>query len=132
VYSGPVSLESPGTVTAAALRGALDFTSGDWSDLTTADYDVGEPPGVFIRGDCNRDARVDLADALKSLLILFAAGQSAPCAEACDANADSHHDISDAIDLLAALYQGGPAPPDPYPACGRSGADGGCDAPACP
>jgi len=119
-------------VTAAALRGPLDLSGGDWSDLTRAAYDVGEPPGVFIRGDCNRDARVDIADALKSLLILFAAGQSAPCGEACDANADSQHDLSDAISLLVALFQRGPVPPAPYPACGRSGAEGGCDAPACP
>jgi hypothetical protein len=128
VYSGPVSLESPGTVTAAALRGALDFSSGDWSDLTAADYQVTEPPaavGPFLRGDAdgNGVAAGRINDAVVLIRFSFFAGPQPPCLAAGDADSSgSVEGITDPLYLLNYNFLSGPPPPAPFPLCGTSSA----------
>lgn len=75
------------------------------------------PTPHFVRGDCNDDLGVDIADAISTLQILFVGGV-ALCDDACDANDDGGVDISDAIFLLAAQFSGGPSPASPFPDCG--------------
>ncbi|MEM7261514.1 MAG: hypothetical protein AAF488_05940 [Planctomycetota bacterium] len=72
----------------------------------------------FIRGDCNLDTGLDIADAIAGLGILF--GGSAPngCEDACDANDDGGFDIADMIYVLNVLFVSGDPPPAPFPACG--------------
>lgn len=76
------------------------------------------PSPLFIRGDCNDDLGVDIADAIATLQILFVGGTS-NCDDACDSNDDGGVDISDAIFLLAAQFSGGPGPAAPFPDCGE-------------
>ena len=62
-------------------------------------------PG-FIRGDCNSDGLINIADPINLLGILFPSGSAIPiiCLDACDTNDDGFFDIGDAIFLLDTLF----------------------------
>ncbi len=77
---------------------------------------VPDLPG-FIRGDCNGDDTVDIADAIRSLSRLFAGATGDDCPAACDANRDDKEDIADAIYVLAYLFARAAPPPSPWPDC---------------
>ncbi|MEM7164184.1 MAG: hypothetical protein AAF581_01895 [Planctomycetota bacterium] len=79
------------------------------------------PPTQWIRGDCNADGGVDIADAVAALSFLFPPGPigpTVPCENACDANDDEQLNIGDPVYTLFALFAGGPPPPTPHPTCG--------------
>ena len=91
------------------------------------------PPDVpFIRGNCNGDERIDIADGIFIINDLFQGGPSSTCHEACDANDDDLMDAADAIFVISYQLMGGPAPSAPWPDCGTiEGAE--CEAtPYCP
>jgi len=69
----------------------------------------------FLRADSNRDGKVDLSDAVRTLGTLFQGNEPLSCLDAADANDDGRTDISDAIYTLSHLFTGGPAPPAPFP-----------------
>src|SRR5690606_8759860 len=51
---------------------------------------------LFVRGDCNVDGRVDVADAVSFLLFLFTFLPSDPgCMAACDTDASGSHNLTD-------------------------------------
>lgn len=86
-----------------------------------ADVRIDSPAGAgpeFVRGDCNGDAGVDLADAVCALTWLFGGGEVPHCVAATDVNGDGSSDLADAVSLLNHLFQGGPAPSAPFPDCG--------------
>ena len=60
----------------------------------------------FIRGDANRDGKVDLSDAIFILNYLFKNGKSSFCADTADVNDDGTLDISDAVRVLVVLFKG--------------------------
>lgn len=68
---------------------------------------------LFIRGDCNTDGAINIADAILGLGILFSGAGPANCDDACDVNDDGNLDIGDPITLLANLFNSGPNPPPP-------------------
>ena len=68
----------------------------------------------FMRGDCNFDMKVDLADASSTLSQQFQ-GFPVPCLDACDANDDEKINLADTVFLLNYLFDSGPIPPDPGP-----------------
>lgn len=78
---------------------------------------VDTSPVPFVRSECNADAAVDLADAIRILDFVFGSGPPLDCQDACDANDDGDLDISDPIFLLAYLFDGGISLP-PFPLCG--------------
>ncbi len=82
----------------------------------------------FLRGDCNDDGKIDLADAVCVLNWLFA-GEAAPgCVAATNTNGDDDANIADATYLLNHLFAGGPAPAQPFPDCGTGDLAGlGCE-----
>lgn len=84
----------------------------------------------YIRGDCNADGAVDIADPVRVLHRLFGGETSAevPCLAACDSNDDGETDISDALALLNTLFLGAGPLPAPYPGCGLDPSPG---APEC-
>ena len=85
----------------------------------------------FLRGDCNTDLRLDIADGVWILNFLFQEGPAGTCAEACDADDNGSLEMVDAIFVIQYRLLNGPAPAAPFPACGiDAGAD--CDASACP
>ncbi|MEM7232247.1 MAG: hypothetical protein AAF517_08740, partial [Planctomycetota bacterium] len=86
---------------------------------------------AFLRGDVNASSRVDIADAVSLLDLLFQGAGNNSCAAAADANGDSARDLSDAIYILSFLFLGGPRPDDPYPSCGAADSALGCLQPHC-
>lgn len=103
-----------------AFRPSLQITYGDTQ---------------FLRGDCNSDTIVDLADVITMLDRLYAT-PGAPCRDACDANDDGSFDISDPVSVLSALFVAGATSlPLPYPDCGTDITDDDpldCDSANCP
>ena len=74
---------------------------------------------AFLRCDPNDDGRLTIADAVWILNELFLGGARTRCSISADCNADGDRDITDAVYGLTHLFLGGPAPPAPYPSCGR-------------
>ena len=68
----------------------------------------------FIRGDCNFDIKIDLADAQAGLAQQFQ-GFPVQCLDACDANDDGKVNLADTVFLLNYLFDGGLVPPPPSP-----------------
>ncbi len=80
-------------------------------------WDFGEP--LFIRGDANTDAAVNIADAVSVLSFLFAGRPGRlTCPDAADANDDGKLNIADAVSILQFLFGGGPVLPAPGGICG--------------
>lgn len=75
------------------------------------------PDSTFVRGDCNTDTRVDIADAASVLGRQFS-GLQVGCVDACDANDDGRADLADAVFLLSYLFKSGLAPVAPFPGAG--------------
>ena len=107
-----------GTVTARSLGETVFLVETIESSIYTAEV-RGDIHPLFIRGDCNLDDLVDLADAVFALDALFRGGASFRLFEACNPNDDASVDIADAVYLLSHLFRGGPAPPPPFPAKDR-------------
>jgi len=70
---------------------------------------------AFIRGDVNRDARLDVSDPVSLLSYLFAGATPPGCSDAADANDDGRLDVSDAVRVFDYLFVGGAPPPPPFP-----------------
>lgn len=70
---------------------------------------------TFIRGDVDRNSRVELTDAVYILNYLFLGGSEPECLDAADTNDDSRININDAVFLLNYLFKGGKTLPLPYP-----------------
>jgi hypothetical protein len=80
------------------------------------EVEVREVP-AFIRGDANRDLRVDVSDAILILLHLFH-GEPLSCGDAADVDDGESLALTDAIRTLDFLFRGGPAPVAPFPGAG--------------
>jgi hypothetical protein len=114
--SVPVAIEltvAGQAVTPATVDGAILFDSD------------------FVRGDCNDDAMINIADPIFLLGVLFPGPGGplvAPCIDACEGNDDGLLNIADVIALLGGIFSGGviPAPstcgadptPDPLACAG--------------
>jgi hypothetical protein len=73
---------------------------------------------AFVRGDCNDDDRIDIADAVCALEWLFLGHPAPSCTATVNTNGDGVVDISDPVSLLGFLFLGRPPPVTPFPACG--------------
>lgn len=91
-------------------------------------FTYGVAPPAFVRGDANGDSLVDLSDAVRILLHLFA-GLPTDCQDALDTDDNEALNATDAVRVLDFLFRGGGAPPAPFPANGvdPSGATLGCE-----
>jgi hypothetical protein len=65
------------------------------------------PEPMFLRGDVNFDADLDVSDAIGILSTLFLGGHELSCMDAGDVNDDGELDISDPVALLCHLFLGG-------------------------
>lgn len=72
------------------------------------------PVPTFIRGDCNTDEKVDLADAASVIGQQFG-DYVVYCDDACDANDDGKVNLADSVFLLNYIFKSGEVPPDPGP-----------------
>ncbi|MEM7230698.1 MAG: hypothetical protein AAF517_00900 [Planctomycetota bacterium] len=68
---------------------------------------------VFIRGDANRDDRVDISDAMHTLAHLFLGRPASTCEDAADADDDGRLLLTDAVFTLNYLFDRGSALPPP-------------------
>lgn len=75
------------------------------------------PPARFLRGDANKDGKLDISDPVKVLFVLFA-GDPTDCKDALDVNDDEALDVADVTAILDYLFLSGPAPSAPFPAIG--------------
>lgn len=69
----------------------------------------------FVRGDCNGNQAVEIADALLVLGYLFNGVEVTGCVEACDFQDDGFVTVTDAIQTISLLFSGGSPPAQPYP-----------------
>ncbi len=99
--------EDPALDTIDAMLALLDSMQSKGEEFEAITTPTGEPE--FVRGDCNGDGSVNIADAIGLLNLLFAGG-SITCADACDTNDDGSINIADAIALLNTLFGGGTIP----------------------
>ncbi|MFN0059778.1 MAG: dockerin type I repeat-containing protein [Planctomycetota bacterium] len=72
---------------------------------------------TFVRGDCNEDDKLDLADAALVLGQQFF-GQVVTCEDACDINNDGLINLADSVYILDHLFKQGSPPVAPFPECG--------------
>ncbi len=83
--------------------------------------DQGSPVTVgnalFLRGDANRDAAIDLSDAVTILQYLFSQGKLT-CLDAADVNDDGMINIADPVGILHYLFAGGAHPAEPWEEAG--------------
>ena len=79
----------------------------------------GGPVPRFRRGDVGNDGVVDVSDAVRLLLSLFAAGGLSECRDAGDVDDDGVVNVTDAVSLLAYLFQSGGPPSFPGTSCGE-------------
>ncbi|MCZ6794253.1 MAG: dockerin type I repeat-containing protein [Planctomycetota bacterium] len=79
---------------------------------------------LFVRGDVNRDRRVDLTDAVNILLFLFTQdGEPLACADAADVDDSGFVHLTDPVYLLRFLFVGGTPPLPPHPYAGKDPPD---------
>ena len=90
---------------------SIAFTSIDVS--TSADL---EP--VFVRGDANDDALIEVSDGLAILLYQFG-DRPISCTDAADVDDSGEVEVTDAVRLFNYLLLDGPAPAAPFPVAGR-------------
>lgn len=117
---------APGASLPIALTGAADvfrlcYRGEGVGNVMTSYLDdvqvtalIGED---FVRGDCNQDGVINIADPVRSLNVLFLSGVQTDCEDACDANDDGNYNIGDPVYVLTALFAGGPLPAAPV-SCG--------------
>ena len=116
-------LGSPPVVNIVVVGGSsLDPSLTDGSVTLNPTYAPPDTP--FVRGNCNGDDRVDIADGIWILNEMFQGGPAGTCVEACDANSDDMTDTADAIFVISYRLLSGPMPTAPFPECGiEEGAD---------
>jgi hypothetical protein len=90
------------------------------------------PMDLFVRGDINVDGRIDIADPIRLLTVLFLGGDPLDCPQAAECNGDGRTDVSDALYLIGWSFLGGPPPGAPFPACGEEPSGVGLACPSFP
>lgn len=91
----------------------IDFGSvGDFLTFSGEICIVADPE--FVRGDCNNDSIVNIADAAAILGQQFQ-GLEVNCEDACDVNNDGRINLADTVFTLTFLFKSGDEPADPYP-----------------
>ena len=117
------ALGSPPVVNIVVVGGgSVDPSLTDGSVTLSPSY---APPDLpFVRGNCNGDQSVNIADGIWILNEMFQGGPAGTCVEACDANSDDLVDTADAIFVISYRLLSGPIPSAPVPECGtEEGAD---------
>ncbi|MFP6737673.1 MAG: DNRLRE domain-containing protein [Planctomycetota bacterium] len=98
------------------------------------DEKPGPAPELFRRGDVSDEGKLDIADAVRILLSLFAGGVEINCPDAADVDDDGMVLVTDAVRLLRYLFGGIEPPPSPGIECGEDPTEdelGGCEATSC-
>jgi hypothetical protein len=75
--------------------------------------------GEFIRADTDASGRVEISDAVATLLHLFSGETHVACADHADFDDSGRLDLNDAIGTLNFLFRRGPSPAAPFPEAGH-------------
>ena len=116
----------PGECSAAIDEGTDEYPGLPATDIDGVirpqglrrDLGAHEAPGYghcFVRGDCNGNQAVEIADALLVLGYLFNGEEVTGCVEACDFQDDGFVTVTDAIQTISLLFSGGSPPAQPFP-----------------
>ena len=116
----------PGECSAAIDEGTDEYPGLPATDIDGVirpqglrrDLGAHESPGYghcFVRGDCNGNQAVEIADALLLLDYLFSGEEVTGCVEACDFQDDGFITVTDAILTVSLLFSGGSNPAQPFP-----------------
>ncbi|MCK5125025.1 MAG: immune inhibitor A [candidate division Zixibacteria bacterium] len=81
---------------------------GEWGDFSAADSTV--VMVIYICGDANDDADVNVGDAVFLINYAFKGGPAPDPLEAGDANCDDNTNLGDAVYIINYAFKGGPAP----------------------
>ena len=113
------------------LRQVSVASDNDRSEAWDATRFGGTPGALrvpFVRGDSNRDGRLNISDALVVVDVLFRGASPLVCPDAADANDSGAVELTDVIVILNRLFLSGPPLPPPYPKLGEdpTGDDLGC------
>lgn len=79
----------------------------------------------FVRGDCNADGKINIADAVMLLNYMFLKGPPCSCADAGDVDDLGSHNVTDAIRILCWLFSSTCLPPSPPTPVDGSGVPSG-------
>ena len=97
------------------VRVRMDNTGTDYEDISDGSFTVMETFGqpLFLRGDCNADGKLDVADPIANLTFQFVGTFDPPCHDALDFDDSGELDVTDPILSLTHQFLGGlpPAPP---------------------
>jgi hypothetical protein len=67
-----------------------------------------------VKGDANGDGKLNIADPIRILVVLFVGASGFDCQDAADANDEGSIDVSDAIFLLFYQFMDGADVPEPF------------------
>jgi len=109
-----IDADTPGHPVAAVV----EVFNSTGSDVLVPGFTYG-----FQRGDANDDGSLDISDAMRILMFLFAGVEAPPCLDAADSTDSEVIDLSDAVRLLDFLFRGDPPPPTPFPQHGLDTGD---------
>jgi hypothetical protein len=105
-----------------SVEGVMTRLTGLFIGCVVVSWFLGGPAAAqdvpFIRGDVNADGRVDIADPIRILSVLFVGGADLECKDSADADDDGTITIADAMVLIGFDFLGGPGPLQPFPSCG--------------
>jgi hypothetical protein len=128
-FDVPADLLRRGTNVLALSAHNSDVDSSDFSLMAVlvpilvpedeVDCEGTGPVSRFRRGDAGNDGSVDVSDAVRLLLALFAGAEPIACADAADVDDDGALAVNDAAALLGYLFRGGSPPAFPGARCGE-------------
>jgi hypothetical protein len=104
VPGGSTSFVDPGVAGGVYTYKVAGLEDGKSGLPASALVSTIEPPGTFLRGDSNRDRRIDIADPINTLSYLFLGSGAIPCQDAADADDDGRIGIADALTTIRYLF----------------------------
>jgi N-acetylneuraminic acid mutarotase len=118
-------------LSAVALADRILFPAGGVVQglRPTNEMDSFIPAALFLRGDANQNASVDIVDALHVLFFLVLGDEfgDVSCLDALDANDNGSLGIDDGVFILWVLFLAGPAFAQPFPDCGEDATEDSLD-----
>ena len=93
----------------------MDFTPEGEGPAESARISLGGGPEPFVRGDANGDGRLDISDAVATLLYLFQGSEILTCEDHGDVDDNGILQLTDPVLSLNFMFREGPRPAAPYP-----------------
>ena len=127
-----ITLEDGLSAPPAANSYTVDNQTVPVSELQGGTIILPNPPApgeaIFIRGDANLSAQLDISDPVAILEFIFLGRGTLRCRQAADANDDERLDITDGIYVLKFLFRDGGPPLPPFSEPGKDPTPGvlGC------